>query len=127
MKTISLTCPNCNANLEISNTNNGQCYCQYCGTKILIDDGRKIHETHFFNENGLKRTEMKEKLKIREMEIREQQRNESRETGKKLLIVAGIIAVIGLIFKMVDLSSPIGTGILVVAAIIGGVGLMEIL
>lgn len=37
MKLIKLTCPNCNANLEIS-TDNKECTCQYCRTPILLDE-----------------------------------------------------------------------------------------
>ena len=38
IKTVSLKCPECNANLEIEEGRK-RCFCQYCGTKIMLDDG----------------------------------------------------------------------------------------
>ena len=37
MKLIETTCPHCGAALKV-NMERGFCYCEYCGTKLLIDD-----------------------------------------------------------------------------------------
>lgn len=37
MKTINLRCPSCGAQLDISKDRK-ECFCSYCGEKILIDD-----------------------------------------------------------------------------------------
>ena len=40
MKTVSIRCPECNAVTEVS-TDKKYCYCPYCGTMSLVDDGTK--------------------------------------------------------------------------------------
>lgn len=40
VKMIPLTCPSCGATLEVRNDTK-TCFCTYCGTKLLIDDGSK--------------------------------------------------------------------------------------
>ena len=40
MKLIKLQCPNCNSPLEVENGRN-EMFCQYCGTKIMLDDGSR--------------------------------------------------------------------------------------
>lgn len=42
MKLIKVTCPNCEANLTID-ADNRKGYCQYCGTQIMLDDGKTEH------------------------------------------------------------------------------------
>lgn len=37
MRLINLTCPNCNAQLQID-ADRKQVYCKYCGTALLVDD-----------------------------------------------------------------------------------------
>ena len=37
MKLIDTTCPHCGAALKV-NMERGFCFCEYCGTKLLIDD-----------------------------------------------------------------------------------------
>lgn len=40
MKTISLKCPSCEANLELD-ASREVCFCQYCGEKMLLDSEEK--------------------------------------------------------------------------------------
>lgn len=40
MKLIKLQCPNCNSPLE-AESGRGMMFCQYCGTKIMLDDGSR--------------------------------------------------------------------------------------
>ena len=37
MKLIETTCPNCGASLKVD-MERGFCYCEYCGTKLILDD-----------------------------------------------------------------------------------------
>ena len=37
MKLVNTNCPNCGANLQVDEDRTF-CYCEYCGSKILIDD-----------------------------------------------------------------------------------------
>lgn len=73
VKTIPLTCPNCKANLNVDE-NLTQCFCQYCGTKILIDK----NETVFV---------YRDEAKIQELEMKKQAKKEAKEKTKKKIIV----------------------------------------
>ena len=44
MKVITLKCPNCDADLEVS-VDRDDLYCSYCGTHILLEDDTKKPET----------------------------------------------------------------------------------
>lgn len=101
MKLISLTCPNCNANLDNIDPSRPFCYCQYCGTKIALDDGSIRKETHIYDEAKIKETESKELLRLKEMEIEREREKEDKETGKKLLIAAVVIFILAFILHFV--------------------------
>lgn len=101
MKLISLTCPNCNANLDNIDPSRPFCYCQYCGTKIALDDGSIRKETHIYDEAKIKETESKELLRLKELEIEREREKEDKETGKKLLIAAVVILVIAFILHFI--------------------------
>lgn len=101
MKLISLTCPNCNANLDNIDPSRPFCYCQYCGTKIALDDGTIRKETHIYDEAKIKETESNELLKLKELEIEREREKEDKETGKKLLIVAVAIFILAFILHFV--------------------------
>lgn len=101
MKLISLTCPNCNANLDNIDPSRPFCYCQYCGTKIALDDGTIRKETHIYDEAKIKETESKELLRLKEMEIEREREKEDKETGKKLVIAAVGIFVLAFILHFI--------------------------
>lgn len=43
VKIISLKCPECGADISIEEGHK-QCFCQYCGAKIILDDGKTEEE-----------------------------------------------------------------------------------
>lgn len=94
MKLVSLTCPNCNANLDNIDPSLKQCYCQYCGTKIMLDDGTIRKETHIYDEAKIKETESKETIKLKELELEREREKEDKQLGKKVLLLGcGLIAI----------------------------------
>ena len=68
MKYISMVCPNCGANLENIDSELKQCYCQYCGTKIAIDDGTKVTKNYNYDEADIIRAQTEQQIKLQEME-----------------------------------------------------------
>ena len=68
MKYISMVCPNCGANLENVDSELKQCYCQYCGTKIAIDDGTKVTKNYNYDEADIIRAQTEQQIKLQEME-----------------------------------------------------------
>ena len=54
MKIQSLRCPDCGASLSIDGELK-QCFCQYCGAKIILDDGSTTHTYRKVDEARIKR------------------------------------------------------------------------
>lgn len=104
MKLISLTCPNCNANLDDIDSSRSFCYCQYCGTKIALDDGTIRKETHIYDEAKIKETESSERVKMREMDIECEHSKQMNAILKHILIFAAVLLAIGLILAAFDVE-----------------------
>lgn len=104
MKLISLTCPNCNANLDDIDSSRPFCYCQYCGTKIALDDGTIRKETHIYDEAKIKETESSERVKMREMDIECEHSKQMNAILKHILIFAAVLLAIGLILAAFDVE-----------------------
>jgi hypothetical protein len=104
MKLISLTCPNCNANLDDIDPSRPFCYCQYCGTKIALDDGTIRKETHIYDEAKIKETESSERVKMREMDLEREHSKQMNAILKYVLIFAAVLFVVGIILAAFDVE-----------------------
>lgn len=122
MKLISLTCPNCNANLDDIDPSRPFCYCQYCGTKIALDDGTIRKETHIYDEAKIKETESSERVKMREMDLEREHSKQMNEILKYVLIFAAVLFVVGIILAVFDVE--IGYDIILFEIAIGGWGVI---
>ena len=110
MKIISLKCPECNATLSIEGDRK-YCFCQYCGTKILIDDGSTTHTYRKVDEARIREADVKENIRLRELEI-EEKKIEVKENMKRQKVKATIIlGVIGLLcFFIASIGGIFGLG-----------------
>lgn len=85
---VKLVCPACGANLDVD-AKLSQCFCQYCGTKILLHNENEhtvnINQTsRFVDEAELAKQEVeKKKLEM----AQEEKANEAAETFKRLALV----------------------------------------
>jgi DNA-directed RNA polymerase subunit RPC12/RpoP len=105
-------CPECGAEIEIDDTNRDFGFCQYCGAKIMLDDFRSTQR--YVDEARIKEDETNRILKIKELEIKERDKNIAR----KALKYAGIAAVVGAVLEMIGVYSAGSTlllGALIVA------------
>lgn len=68
MRVVPLTCPKCDASLDMENDNSVR-FCKYCGVPIYFDDGTrvKVKVNHFIDEAKLQKVFSKERLKKAEM------------------------------------------------------------
>ena len=120
MKLISLTCPNCNANLDNIDPKLKQCYCQYCGAKIMLDDGTIRKETHIYDEAKILATEYDEKRKLRELEIEREKEKEGKELGKKMCAIGAGMLIFGVLISLISIGVGICIGSLgVIIAVLG--------
>lgn len=122
MKLISLTCPNCNANLDDIDPSRPLCYCQYCGTKIALDDGTIRKETHIYDEAKIKETESSERVKMREMDLEREHSKQMNEILKYVLIFAAVLFVVGIILAAFDVE--IGGDIILFEILAGAWGVI---
>lgn len=122
MKLISLTCPNCNANLDDIDPSRPFCYCQYCGTKIALDDGTIRKETHIYDEAKIKETESSERVKMREMDLEREHSKQMNAILKYVLIFAAVLFVVGIILAAFDVE--IGGDIILFEILAGAWGVI---
>lgn len=122
MKLISLTCPNCNANLDDIDPSRPFCYCQYCGTKIALDDGTIRKETHIYDEAKIKETESSERVKMREMDLEREHSKQMNEILKYVLIFAAVLFAVGIVLAAFDVE--IGWYIILIEMAFGAWGVV---
>lgn len=87
IKFVKLKCPNCYANLEVDKSFR-QCFCTYCGTRILIDNSNE-RTVRVIDEADLAREEN------RKLEIDLKRENNERNQERKDRIFEVIIRLIG--------------------------------
>ncbi len=78
-------CPNCNASLAIDDENRDFTFCQYCGTKIQLDDYRSTHKV--IDQAKLKQIEVEGEIRLRELKIKEAQINQKNQLRKILTYI----------------------------------------
>lgn len=100
IKTISLKCPECNASLSVDEELK-QCFCQYCGAKILIDDGSTTHTYRQVDEARIKEAEVKQLLELKKLEIEEAKRIAKENSKKNKIKLAATSVVVGIIIFVV--------------------------
>lgn len=121
MKTlIELKCPSCGANLSIEQEREFA-YCQYCGTRILINDNSKFVYRHI-DDADIKRAETERLVQLKEIEL-----EEKKHGGRKVLIVLWVASLVilflgGIILKSFGISA--GSYAILIGLIVGmwGIG-----
>ena len=116
---VSLKCPECHAALAIEEGRK-YCFCQYCGTKILIDDGSTSHTYRKIDEARIKEAEVKERIRLKELLLEEKKQAAKERRNKVKIIISVILGIIGLLFLTIGLSGGAATesiGIIGMAAL----------
>lgn len=98
MELMKLECPNCHAQLTIENGLD-ECFCQYCGTKILITgQSSTLIEAKTQIELANKKMQLEEQRHRQRMEDRASRDQRRRETDKMIarsflifFVVVGLI------------------------------------
>ena len=99
MRLISMKCPECKANLSVEGGRK-YCFCQYCGTKIMLEDDR-VNKTHYTyrNEARIRQAEIDREIALKKLEIEkikvEQEEKRKNKNRKIKIIVSIILAIIG--------------------------------
>lgn len=104
MKLISLKCPECKADLNIEEGRK-MCYCQYCGTRILIDDNSSTRTYRKIDEARIKEAEVDKAIRLKELEIEQmklQNEERTRNRTRKFMMTMGISSFILAIFLFIS-------------------------
>ena len=92
IKMVPLTCPKCNASIDVKEGMTS-CYCTYCGTKISIGDNSTF--TINVNQNITDQYKI-EKLRWQQQmyqEVKERGPAQTKKTGITFIVLLGIISV----------------------------------
>lgn len=87
----SCSCPNCNANFNIEEDNRDFAFCQYCGTKIMLDDYRSSHR--IIDEARLKEAETERIIRLRKLELEEAQTKQNNKIKNILLKIWLVVSI----------------------------------
>lgn len=127
---VNLKCPNCGGELQVE-SDREFCFCQYCGTKILLSDENK--KTININKN-VTYTTVNEADKLRaenerlKFEAEQSSKKETKEKqirfSKTLLKFGPIVAIVGFI---IDKIAPSTSDIASIATAAYGFGLVAFL
>lgn len=88
----TVKCPGCGADLTVKDGNRDFMFCEYCGTKVRLDDYQETHR--YVNEAEVKKVEADREIELRKMEIEEKGRQEDKETFKKMLPFAIVLFIV---------------------------------
>lgn len=99
IKMIALKCPECGAKLQIEDGRK-ECFCQYCGHKILLDDGsvdinmnvNTTHTYHKVDDARLKEAEVDKLIRLKELEIK-QKELDRKAKGSVIKVLITIVAI----------------------------------
>lgn len=88
-----MKCPECKANLSVEEGRK-YCFCQYCGTKIMLEDDR-VNKTYYTyrNEARLRQAEIDREIALKKLEIEKikvEQEEKRKNKNRKLKIVVSI-------------------------------------
>ena len=131
MKLYQLKCPSCNSTLTVEEGRN-LLFCQYCGTRIALDDGVQRTEYTLRDEAKIREAEAYERVRMKELELEQEwQANRKRSMGIWWRICLAATVVGGLSFFVlydglhIKYFDAIGAGGLIIGVygfVFGGVG-----
>ncbi|MBR0406274.1 MAG: hypothetical protein IJI68_13895 [Eggerthellaceae bacterium] len=101
MRLVSLVCPRCNANLESIRLEDGvnTLYCNYCGTKIALQDENQITYRQV-DAARIKEAEVSEAIRMKELEMEEHRREDQKKRDALMAKTAIFLAALGFLMMI---------------------------
>lgn len=96
MQMITMKCPECGATMSLEQGRR-ECFCQYCGTKLFVDDGSKSYTYRKIDEARIKEADIDKEIELKRLE------NESIKMKFKMgsfLVVAFIAVVLSILSEV---------------------------
>lgn len=92
----TVKCPGCGADLTVKDDNRDFMFCEYCGTKVRLDDYQETHR--YVDEARIKEAE----LEMKKLEVEEKKRQDEREDaprqiklGLAILVICIVVSILG--------------------------------
>lgn len=94
----TVKCPSCGADLTVKEDNRDFMFCEYCGTKVRLDDYQETHR--FVDEARIQESKDAKELELKKMEQERWRAQEEKESDQKQLkfVIIGAIVVFVIIF-----------------------------
>ena len=87
---ISLSCPNCGANLQVA-SDRENFFCEYCGQKIFVSDSNHQKYTYRkIDDARIREAELHERVRLKELGLKEKEMDQKAKEEKaswKVLII----------------------------------------
>ena len=109
IKMVSVKCPECNASLSIEEERK-QCFCQYCGTKIIVDDDSITHTYRKVDEARIKEAEANESIRLRELMFEEKKYADKKKEKAFKVKMSVILGIVGSILLVIGFLGGEATG-----------------
>jgi acetyl-CoA carboxylase beta subunit len=77
----TVKCPSCGAELTIKDESRDFMFCEYCGTKVRLDDYQETHR--FVDEAKVRRVDAFKDITMKGMELHEKKQEQEREEAEK--------------------------------------------
>lgn len=92
MQMITMKCPECGATMSLEQGRR-ECFCQYCGTKLFVDDGSTSYTYRKIDEARIKEADIDKEIELKRLE------NESIKMKFKIGSFLAV-ALIGILFSV---------------------------
>lgn len=106
----TVKCPGCGADLTVKDGNRDFMFCEFCGTKVRLDDYQETHR--FVDEARIQESKDTKELELKKMEFEERKRKEDLKSAFAIIKVSLGITLGGL-------------GILMIGAILETLGVIK--
>ncbi len=97
MKLLTLKCPSCGGQLSVEEGRDF-IFCQYCGTKIIIDRDNEFTYRHI-DEADVKRAETERIVKLKELEFEKE--NRGNQTVSIIVCLIALVFVLSIVLLMI--------------------------
>lgn len=88
----TVKCPGCGADLTVTDDNRDFMFCEFCGTKVRLDDYQETHR--FVDEARIQESKDAKELRIKEMEQERWRTEDANKTAATYFKWLGIVIVI---------------------------------
>ncbi len=101
----TVKCPSCGAELTVKDDNRDFMFCEFCGTKVRLDDYQETHR--YVNEAEIEKIRAAKELELKRMEKEEKDQKEAEEWFRRnwKWIILGLLAFVAFCMFM-DYITP---------------------